>query len=637
MPNQLKFPFGSVSHQSNIADTICNLLSAAFADEQRAEFSSLSEKYATNKYRVVAHAISMLLSDDYLLISRLLPASLEKDQSPFVTRYRSGNDTRKPSRKIFISYRRADASPVASRLFCELTNTFGERNIFFDINAMPFGIPFRHALRQAISEVEIFLLLIGPSWLSPNPCHGKSRLHDPNDPVRLEIESALSVSAPIVPVLIENAANPFVSQLPDNIQAICDLNFVRIGSPGEFNKDFETLVKACKERARNRGLEYTLPMPDLDGDSLISVRTLTAACIYFRNLAHQLLGEKHAGATVLRAERDTIEEVDGLLQRWGRFIGERLDNEGSGTRLAEMLEQLLVSTYGTFDANAWERMADALKSHVTIEPSKEQLVAMAAAEMIHEAYFVNKRSGRLSSTKDNFFINLDTLIRADQKANNTDLVLIYSSAVGNHFHAQLLECFERAFGDRLVTIDSEDALRANQLETAAGVVAFVDDGLLLASCAGRLDREAKHLEIAISGGAFAVPVILPGVDLPSRPGAFVSAMLEFTAIQLSHKRDPALELQRTLDAVRWLAFPHLIHGEPALPSSVSLAAIVPLSTLVRSGLYMRSVVAHMLYADFTDDREAHGKVAEDLYVREMADRAIYAWGVYLGLLESPHD
>ena len=406
--------FSQISHDLNIADTICNLLYAAFGDGERVEFTSLANNSSTSKNSVTARAISMILSDDYLLVPKELPAPPERDQSLFVTRYRPSGDISNPSKRVFISYRRADASPAASRLFCELTGTFGERNVFYDISSMPLGISFRRALQEAISEAEIFLLVIGPNWLSPDPASGKSRQFDPLDPVRLEIESALSCDAPIVPVLIDNASNPFVADLPPSIQAICDLDFMSIGSPDQFGGDFDLLINRCQTLARNDGLRNTLPMPELDGDALISIRMLAVACIYFRNLAHRLIEDKAAGPGILKTETKVIREVDGLLQRWGRAIGEKIEDEGNGTRLYEIVEQVLDTTYGDLDDDGWARLSNSIVGGDNIPLSKEQMVALAITGMINQRFMVNKRSARSSSARDDFFTNLEAMIRAEQ-------------------------------------------------------------------------------------------------------------------------------------------------------------------------------------------------------------------------------
>ena len=94
------------------------------------------------------------------------------------------------TQRIFISYRRRDTGPVVDRIFDVLATVFGQENVFRDLQSIDAGVPFDEAVQRSISRCNVFLAIIGLSWLSEFE-GAERRLDRPNDPVRLEIEAAL--------------------------------------------------------------------------------------------------------------------------------------------------------------------------------------------------------------------------------------------------------------------------------------------------------------------------------------------------------------------------------------------------------------------------------------------------------------
>ena len=62
--------------------------------------------------------------------------------------------------------------------------------------------------------------MIGRHWLDSAGDGGQSRLFDPDDYVRLEIATALQRDIPVIPVLVEGAAMPPASALPEPMPAL---------------------------------------------------------------------------------------------------------------------------------------------------------------------------------------------------------------------------------------------------------------------------------------------------------------------------------------------------------------------------------------------------------------------------------
>lgn len=92
---------------------------------------------------------------------------------------------------IFISYRRADSPDIVGRIYDRLVQEFGRNTIFKDVDSIPLGIDFKGYLHQTLSECNVLLAVIGDRWIDAVDDSGNKRLEDPNDFVRIEIESAL--------------------------------------------------------------------------------------------------------------------------------------------------------------------------------------------------------------------------------------------------------------------------------------------------------------------------------------------------------------------------------------------------------------------------------------------------------------
>ncbi|NNF76581.1 MAG: toll/interleukin-1 receptor domain-containing protein, partial [Rhizobiales bacterium] len=91
---------------------------------------------------------------------------------------------------IFISYRREDSRAVTRALASELAARFGDDMIFLDVDAIEAGVDFSQTILDALRAASVVLVIIGPRWLTSTGDLADSRLPEPNDFVRLEIETA---------------------------------------------------------------------------------------------------------------------------------------------------------------------------------------------------------------------------------------------------------------------------------------------------------------------------------------------------------------------------------------------------------------------------------------------------------------
>jgi len=100
-----------------------------------------------------------------------------------------------------ISYRRADSQDIAGRIADHLRHRLGERQVFLDTGSIPAGADFRQTIQQALRRRGVLIAIVGPEWMAAR--HGApERINDPDDPVRMEIATALAEGLPIIPVLV---------------------------------------------------------------------------------------------------------------------------------------------------------------------------------------------------------------------------------------------------------------------------------------------------------------------------------------------------------------------------------------------------------------------------------------------------
>lgn len=146
--------------------------------------------------------------------------------------------------KIFISYRRDDSQYQTDRLYDLLSKHVEDppRDIFLDVDTIPYGVDFVEHLEGKVSECEIVLAIIGKNWVdAKDPETGVRRLDNPNDFIRVEIATALQRGIPVVPVLLDGAPVPKPEQLPDDMKALSRRNGVIVNRLS-FNADVENLV-----------------------------------------------------------------------------------------------------------------------------------------------------------------------------------------------------------------------------------------------------------------------------------------------------------------------------------------------------------------------------------------------------------
>jgi TIR domain/IPT/TIG domain len=138
-----------------------------------------------------------------------------------------------PGNAIFINYRRADSGGYAGRLRDHLVAQFGRDRVFMDVGILG-GEDWVAAIERALGASGAMLAIIGPNWSS-------SRLEDPRDRLRQELEAAMALGVEIIPVLVGDARMPRAGDLPPSIRDLPRQQAVRLTDEG-WDDDVRRLI-----------------------------------------------------------------------------------------------------------------------------------------------------------------------------------------------------------------------------------------------------------------------------------------------------------------------------------------------------------------------------------------------------------
>ncbi|MDH4153933.1 MAG: SUMF1/EgtB/PvdO family nonheme iron enzyme [Nitrospira sp.] len=161
--------------------------------------------------------------------------------------------------KILISYRREDSIDVTGRIHDRLVKDFGPGAVFMDVDSIPYGVDFRTYLDEQVSQCEVFLAVIGRDWLRGKERKGRSRLEDPGDFVRIEIESALKRRILVIPVLVGGASVPPAQQLPASIQDLSYRHAIVIRPNPDFHRDMDRLIDHLRTQLAEAKEQLVVP------------------------------------------------------------------------------------------------------------------------------------------------------------------------------------------------------------------------------------------------------------------------------------------------------------------------------------------------------------------------------------------
>ena len=148
--------------------------------------------------------------------------------------------------RICLSYRRSDSNAITGRIHDHLVHRYGADTVFMDIGGIPYGADFREHIQGVFAGASVLIAVIGPKWLGQHES-GDARIHERVDPVRVEIQTALSQQTFVLPVLVDNAKMPAPEELPHTIRAFAYRNALRVDSGVDFNFHMERLIASVDQ------------------------------------------------------------------------------------------------------------------------------------------------------------------------------------------------------------------------------------------------------------------------------------------------------------------------------------------------------------------------------------------------------
>jgi len=179
---------------------------------------------------------------------------------------------------LFISYRRDDSQGFAGRLADDLATQLGANRVFSDVE-IPAGTDFAEVLQRAVAASDALLVVIGLRWAADSARGYHSRLFEPADWVRTEIEAAFAQGKIVVPVLVGGAKMPAAQTLPKSLQPLTRLQAAVLD-----DRHWDTNLALLLRRLRKL-------LPALAGPAATGPLPATPLEQVIREIADRVLGE----------------------------------------------------------------------------------------------------------------------------------------------------------------------------------------------------------------------------------------------------------------------------------------------------------------------------------------------------------
>ena len=184
--------------------------------------------------------------------------------------------------KIFISYRREDAPGDARNVCDRLSRSFGEANVFMDVDRLLAGQRFDRELTKALSKCDVLVAVIGPHWMEL--LSGRANGGD-RDFVHDEIAAALKRDIVVIPVMIGRQGHmpslPHKDDLPEDIRDLVLYQKHDIAHES-FGRDAADLIAAIKTVLQ--GKQGARPWRAIAAAGAIGVALIAASLGYWMEL-----------------------------------------------------------------------------------------------------------------------------------------------------------------------------------------------------------------------------------------------------------------------------------------------------------------------------------------------------------------
>jgi len=144
-----------------------------------------------------------------------------------------------------------------------------------DVDTIAPGSDFAEAIDRAVSQCDAVVAVIGRHWLDAALPDGRRRLDEPQDFVRLELESALANGVSVIPTAVQGAAFPDASSLPATLEPLAGRQGIELRDTA-WRDDVQRLVRRLEpENTRPRSRRRLL----LLGGVAVAVAAIVAAVL----------------------------------------------------------------------------------------------------------------------------------------------------------------------------------------------------------------------------------------------------------------------------------------------------------------------------------------------------------------------
>jgi hypothetical protein len=168
--------------------------------------------------------------------------------------------------RVFISYRRQGDQGTVGRLADRLGALHGDDNVFRDADTLRAGQNFSDVILKSLEAAQVVIAIIDHRWIGRRWIWW-SRIRDPADWVRRELEHALHKGIPILPVLVNGAPLPGRRGLPSSLHGLLSVQAARLRSDS-WAADMKEVLKAIDDSTQRT--PSALTWPTLDAEELRS-------------------------------------------------------------------------------------------------------------------------------------------------------------------------------------------------------------------------------------------------------------------------------------------------------------------------------------------------------------------------------
>jgi hypothetical protein len=192
--------------------------------------------------------------------------------------------------RIFLSYRRSDSADVAGRIYDRLVQAFGGDAVFKDVDSVPLGIAFRKHIETSLARTHVVLVVIGPTWTSARNEQGETRILLENDLVRLEVETALALEVPVIPLLVGGATMPSPGEMPESILELRARNGMCVRPDPDFHSDMNRLISRIGADGTRAAETQTSPVKEAPRQFLQMLASLSHKKTFWEAISCFALG-----------------------------------------------------------------------------------------------------------------------------------------------------------------------------------------------------------------------------------------------------------------------------------------------------------------------------------------------------------